>query len=44
MWDEMSVKQIMKMFNIGKTHVYETVKMKTEILKWENYANRKIKR
>jgi hypothetical protein len=34
----------MKMFNIGKTHVYETVKKKTKLLKWENCANGKIRR
>jgi predicted DNA-binding protein YlxM (UPF0122 family) len=37
--------QIMKMFNVGKTQVYEIIKKKTEILKrWENCANGKIKR
>ena len=30
--DKLSVKQIMKMFNIGKTQVYEILKKKTEIL------------
>ena len=41
----MSVKQIMKMFNVGKTQVYEILKKKTEILmRWENCANGKIKR
>jgi predicted DNA-binding protein YlxM (UPF0122 family) len=36
--DKLSVKQIMKMFNVGKTQVYEILK-KTEILKrWENCA------
>jgi hypothetical protein len=35
----------MKMFNIGKTLVYEILKKKTEILMWwENCGNRKIKR
>ena len=43
--DKLSVKQIMKMFNIGKTQVYEILKKKTEILmRWENCANGKIKR
>jgi predicted DNA-binding protein YlxM (UPF0122 family) len=43
--DKLSVKQIMTMFNVGKTQVYEILKKKTEILKrWENYANGKIKR
>ena len=30
--DKLSVKQIMKMFNIGKTQVYEILKKKMEIL------------
>ncbi|PNF31165.1 hypothetical protein B7P43_G15163 [Cryptotermes secundus] len=35
----------MKMFNIGKTQVYEILKKKTEILKrWETCVNGKIKR
>ena len=35
----------MKMFNIGKTQVYEILKKKTEILlRWENCGNGKIKR
>jgi hypothetical protein len=43
--DKLSVKQIMKMFNIGKTQVYEILKKKTEILmRWENCGNGKIKR
>jgi len=43
--DKLSVKQIMKMFNVGKTQVYEILKKKTEILMWwENCANGKIKR
>ncbi|PNF15387.1 hypothetical protein B7P43_G01016 [Cryptotermes secundus] len=43
--DKLSVKQIMKMFNVGKTQVYEILKKKTEILKqWETCANGKIKR
>ena len=43
--DKFSVKQIMKMFNVGKTQVYEILKKKTEILmRWENCANGKIKR
>src|SRR5215469_7089380 len=38
--DKLSVKQIMKMFNIGKTQVYEILKPKTEILMWwENCGN-----
>jgi predicted DNA-binding protein YlxM (UPF0122 family) len=42
--DKLSVKQIMKMLNIGKTQVYEILKKKTEILKrWENCAIGKIK-
>jgi predicted DNA-binding protein YlxM (UPF0122 family) len=41
----MSVKQIMKILNVGKTQVYEILKKKTEILKrWETCANEKIKR
>ena len=41
----MSVNQIMKMFNVGKTQVYEILKKKTEILMWwENCASGKIKR
>ena len=43
--DKLSVKQIMEMFNIGNTQVYEILKKKTEILmRWENCANGKIKR
>jgi hypothetical protein len=43
--DKLSVKQIMKMFNIGKTQVYEILMKKTEILMWwENCGNGKIKR
>jgi predicted DNA-binding protein YlxM (UPF0122 family) len=43
--DKLSVKQIMKMFNVSKTQVYEILKKKTEILnRWENRANGKIKR
>jgi len=43
--DKFSVKQIMKMFNVGKTQVYEILKKKTEIvMRWENCANVKIKR
>src|SRR5215469_232985 len=43
--DKLSVKQIMKMFNVGKTQVYEILKKKTEILMWwENCGNGKIKR
>jgi len=43
--DKLSVKQIMKMFNIGKTQMYEILKKKTEILmRWENCGNGKIKR
>src|SRR5215469_13766585 len=35
----------MKMFNVGKTQVYEILKKKTEILMWwENCGNGKIKR
>jgi len=42
--DKLSVKQIRKMFNIGKTQVYEILKKKTEILmRWENFGNGKIK-
>jgi hypothetical protein len=34
----------MKMFNVGKTQVYEIIKKKTEILnRWEHCANGKIK-
>jgi len=40
--DKLSVKQIMKMFNIGKTQVYEILKKKTEILmRWET-ANEEV--
>jgi hypothetical protein len=43
--DKWSVKQIMKMFNVGETKVYEILKKKTEILKrWQNCANGKMKR
>ena len=43
--DKLSVKQIIKMFNVGETQVYEIVKKKTEILMcWENCGNGKIKR
>ena len=43
--DKFSVKQIMKMFNVGKSQVYEILKKKKEILMWwENWANGKIKR
>ena len=43
--DKLSVKQIMKMFNIGKTQVSQILKKKTEILmRWENCGNGKIKR
>jgi len=43
--DKLSVKQIMTMFNVGKTQVYEIVKKKTEILtRWENCSNGKIKK
>ena len=43
--DKFSVKQIMTMFNVGKTHVYEMLKKKTKILlRWENCANGKIER
>jgi hypothetical protein len=43
--DTWSVKQIMKLFNVGKTQVCEILKKKMENLKWwENCANRKIKR
>ena len=43
--DKLSVKQIMQMFNIGKTQVYEILEKKTEILmQWENCANGKINR
>jgi hypothetical protein len=43
--DKLSVKQIMKMFNVGKTQVCEILKEKTETLMWrENCANGKIKR
>jgi hypothetical protein len=43
--DKLSVKQIMNMFNIGKTQVYEILKKKMEILMWwENCGNGKIKR
>jgi transposase len=42
--DKLSIKQIMKMFNVGKTQVYQILKKKPEILKrWENCANGKIK-
>jgi hypothetical protein len=42
---KLSVKQIMKMFDVGKTQVYEILKKKTEILKlWEDCANGKIRR
>jgi len=42
---EINVKQIMKMFNVGKPQVYEILKKETEILmRWENCANGKIKR
>ena len=41
--DKLSVKQIMKMFNIGKTQVFEILKKKTEIfMRWENCGNGKI--
>jgi predicted Zn-ribbon and HTH transcriptional regulator len=41
--DKLSVKQIMKMFNVDKTQGYEILKKKTEILnRWENCANGKI--
>jgi predicted DNA-binding protein YlxM (UPF0122 family) len=40
--DKLSVKQIMKTFNVGKTQAYDILKKKTEILKrWENSANEK---
>jgi len=43
--DKLSDKQIMKMFNVCKTQVYEILKKKTKILmRWENCANGKIKR
>ena len=43
--DKLSVKQIMKMFNVGKTRVYEILKNKTEnLMRWENCVNGKIKR
>jgi hypothetical protein len=43
--DKLSVMQIMKMFNAGKTQVYEFLKKKTDILKrWNNFVNGKIKR
>jgi len=43
--DKLSVKQIMKMFNVGKSQVYEILKKEMEILmQWENCANGKIKR
>jgi predicted DNA-binding protein YlxM (UPF0122 family) len=43
--DKLSVKQIMKMFDVSKAQVYEILKKKTEILMWwENCANGKIKR
>jgi predicted Zn-ribbon and HTH transcriptional regulator len=43
--DKLSVKQIMKMFDDGKTPVYEILKKKTEILKrWENGAYGIVKR
>ena len=43
--DKLSVKQIMKRFNIGKTQVYEILQKKMEILmRWENGGNGKIKR
>jgi DNA invertase Pin-like site-specific DNA recombinase len=43
--DKLSVKQNMKMFNVSKTQVYEILKKKSEILKWqENCADQKIKR
>ena len=43
--DKLSVKQIMNMFNIGKSQVHEILKKETEILMWwENCANGKIKR
>jgi predicted DNA-binding protein YlxM (UPF0122 family) len=32
--DKLSVKQIMKMFNVGKTQVYQILQKKTKILKW----------
>nr|CAD7443066.1 unnamed protein product [Timema bartmani] len=39
-----SAKQIMKMFNVGKTQVYKFLKKKMEILKlWEKCADGKIK-
>ena len=42
--DKFSVKQIMKMFNVGKSQAYEILKNKKEILMWwENCANGKIK-
>jgi predicted DNA-binding protein YlxM (UPF0122 family) len=35
--DKLCVKQIMKMFNVSKTQVYQILKKKTEILiRWEN--------
>jgi predicted Zn-ribbon and HTH transcriptional regulator len=43
--DKLPVKQIMKMFNVGKTQVYEILKKKTKILKrLETCANGKIKK
>jgi predicted DNA-binding protein YlxM (UPF0122 family) len=42
--DKLSVMKVMKMFNVGKTRVYEILKKKMEILKrWENWDNGKIK-
>jgi hypothetical protein len=42
--DKFSVKQLMKMFNVVKTQVYEILKKKMNILIWwENCANGKIR-
>jgi hypothetical protein len=32
--DKYCAKQIMKIFNVGKTQVYEVLKNRTEILNW----------
>jgi hypothetical protein len=42
--DKLPVKEIIRMFNIGKTEVCEILKRKTKILKWlENCDDGKIK-
>jgi transposase len=42
--DKLSVKQIVKMFNVGKSQVHEILKKETGILmRWGNCGNEKIK-